>query len=260
MTKPLIVTMKSKLTRISRYVSGFLVVQLLIGCAAYITPGSGINLESIRDKSIREQFEKEPAAPFPATIAVVRVQQSGYYSMGNEGHGIGVFSVVTTRDVEKDEHFKLLTSLPQVAGIAPLNRLVIPARLRSVEDLRFAAAGLHSDMLLLYTIDTSFKIKNRYIRPLTQISLGFLPNKEASVRTIVSSILYDVRTGFIYGLTEASGTTSVMANTWSKKRLIEKSRLLNEEKTFDGFVTEFTKTWSGVILEYHNKRTSDPSN
>ena len=53
-----------------------------------------------------------------------------------------------------------------------------------------------------------------YLRPLMSITLGFLPNKDASVRIKVSSILYDVRTGCIYGLAEASDSTSVMVNTW----------------------------------------------
>jgi hypothetical protein len=41
-------------------------------------------------------------------------------------------------------------------GLAPLNRLVLPQQLQSDRELRVGAAKLHADMLLIYTLDTTF--------------------------------------------------------------------------------------------------------
>ena len=86
-------------------------------------------------------MEAKPLAAFPASIAVVRVQASGYQSQTAQGYGYGNYSVVTTRDVEKDDCMERLEKLPQVAGIAPIGRLLLTPHLQSDMELRQAAAG-----------------------------------------------------------------------------------------------------------------------
>src|SRR5437868_5508520 len=68
---------------------------LLSGCATYQTPGAGINVGNLSraDEDIAEVMKREPAAPFPARIALARVQASGYYSRGNQCYGQGQFCV-----------------------------------------------------------------------------------------------------------------------------------------------------------------------
>jgi hypothetical protein len=209
-----------------------------------------VNLRAIDDYGIRERFETKPAAVFPAHLVVVRVQEPGYRSYGTRSYGSGNYSIVTTRDVEKDEQFNMLSSLPRVAGLGTLNRLLVPANLQSVKDLRQGAASLHADLLLLYTFDTSFRVKEKDVGPLAVISLGFLPNKKAYVTTTASAVLYGVRTGHVYGLAEASHTTSVVASTWSTKAAVDSTRIETESKAFEKLVDEFVKTWSDVLEEY----------
>jgi hypothetical protein len=216
----------------------------------YVTPGAGVNLEAISDSGIKERFLTKPASVFPASIAVVRVQQSGYYSHSNRAHGHGEFSVVTTRDVERDAHFEKLSSLPEVAGLATLNRLLLPEKLQSVKDLRLAAASLHADMLLLYTLETTFRVRGKDIGPLAVITLGFLPSKRAYVTTTASSVLYDVRTGHVYGLAEATHKTDHIATTWSKPQVIENARLDTELEAFSRLVDQFCRTWPDILKEY----------
>jgi len=172
-------TASCRLSRASVLVCGSL-LPLSAGCqSAYVTPGAGVNLQAINDYSIEERFRTKPASPFPARLAVVRVQQPGYRSCGNAGYGTGRYSVVTTRDIEPDEQFDRLASLPQVAGLATLNRLLLPENLTSIRELRLGAASLHTDMILLYTLDTSFNIRGVELGPLSVVTLGFLPNKKA---------------------------------------------------------------------------------
>ena len=78
-------------------------------------------------------------------------------------------------------------SLPLVAGVAFLNRLLLSERLESTKDLRQAAATLKTDMLLIYSIDTSFNVENTDVGPLGIITLGFLPTKNARVTATASA-------------------------------------------------------------------------
>jgi len=226
------------------------------GCSTYVTPGPAANLELISEYEIKERFKTEPAAPFPARIAVVRVQGPGYYNHTCESYGNGAFSVVTARDVEGEEGFEQLASLPRVAGLAMVNRLLLPEELHSVRDLRLACAGLHADMLLVYTFDTAFRVKDHDVGPLGVITLGFLPNKQAFVTTTASAALFDVRTGYIYGLAEATHTTCHLASTWSTGKAIDNARTETEQRSFSELIDEFAETWDGVLSEYAQPATA----
>lgn len=223
------------------------------GCASYVTPGGPVNPVSLGDPKIEEAMAREPMAEFPTNIAVVRVQASGYRSHTVESYGRGRYSVVTTREVETEAHFERLAALPQVRGIASLNRLVIPQTLNSDEDLRRAAAALKTDMLLLYTLDTSFRVDTTDLGPLSVVTLGLLPNKQARVTCTASAALYDVRTGFIYGLAEATAKESEIASAWTSRNAIDRSRRDAEREAFDLLVGEFEKAWDGIVQEYATK-------
>lgn len=228
------------------------------GCASYVTPGRGVSLASIDESEpdIAENFKRKPASPFPARLAVVRVQDSGYYSHCNRSYGRGAYSVVTTHDVEKDEHFERICKLPMVAGVAPLNRMVLSRHLQNVKNLRVGASQLKADLLLVYTFDTSFDVPGQDVGPLTLISLGFLPNKQASVTTTASAAIYDVRTGYIYGLCESTANQKRLASSWSKKDAIDRCRIDTETEAFDGLVGEFEKTWKMILEEYTAAKTA----
>ena len=232
-------------------------LMLASGCMKrqYVTPGGGINLAAIEEKDIREHFLTKAASNFPARILTVRLQQSGYYSHGNEGHGGGAFSVLTVRDIESDEHFDALENMPQVAGLGPVGRILLPNHFSSIKDLRIAAAKLHADMLLLYTIDTSFRVRGQSLGPLSVITLGFLPNKKAYVTATASAVFVDVRTGYYYGLAEASHTANHLANTWTKEKAIDKARLDAEKAAFGDLILAIEKTWNGILKEYADKIT-----
>src|SRR5262249_41881974 len=104
------------------------------GCAtAYRTPGSGVSIPEITAPNVAAAMSAKPAATFPARIAVVRVQGSGYESYTNRGYGRGALSVVTAHDIETDADFERLTAMQGVSGLATLNRLLLPVSINSVE-------------------------------------------------------------------------------------------------------------------------------
>lgn len=224
-----------------------LIVLLSTGCATYVTPAAGVSMAEISDRDLRDYYEVEPAAAFPANIAVVRVQDAGYRSRTNHGYGHGRYTIVTTRDIETDEAFERIVKLPMVGGVAPLGRLLLPSNASTIRDLRAPAAKLRADLLLIYSVDTDFSVEGRSLGPLSAISLGFIRNKKANVTATVAGALVDVRTGFIYGLSEASASEQQKASVWSTEMAIDTARLRAEKAAFRDFMSEFETLWKGVV-------------
>ena len=99
-----------------------------------MTPGGGVALLEITDADLKSYYNTRPATTFPANIAVIRVQDSGYRSHSHHGYGRGRYSVVTTRDIETDEAFERLQQLADVEGVAPIGRMLVPANANTVKD------------------------------------------------------------------------------------------------------------------------------
>ncbi len=222
----------------------------------YANPASqnnGGKIVRIEDYQIRKQFESKPAANFPANVVAVRVQGNRYSAYNCDSYGKGKYSIITARTVEQESDYEKVSKMAGVDRLGTLNRLLLPRDLNSVHDLRQAAAGLHADLLLLYTFDTSFRIDSQEIGPLGIITLGLLPNKSAKVTTTASAVIYDVRTGYIYGLAEASDSRSNIANAWSTEEAIDSARIHTERQAFSKLVDELAKTWNGILGQYAMK-------
>ena len=220
------------------------------GCAKYTTPGKAVSPSTLGDWDIEEILQREPASPFPARIAVVRVQGSGYSSKTASSYGKGRYSVITTRTVEQDADIERIAKLPLVAGVASLNQLIIPYSLNSDKELRMAAASVKADLLLLYTFNTVFRVKDHDIGPLGVISLGMLPNHEAMITCTVSAAIYDVRTGYIYGLAEATARENEMTSKWTSSDTVDDARKRAERAAFELLIDEVEKTWTDVVNTY----------
>jgi hypothetical protein len=240
-------------------VAAALLCGVMTGCASYRVPGMAADfhalgitpqeVEARTDSSIAARLDRQPLAGFPAQIAVVRVQGAGYRSHTTRGYGEGRFTVVTNRDVESDDAVDRMGALPMVAGVAPINRLVLPERLDSEESLRSAAANVQADMLLLYTFDTQFETDKK-IAPLGLISLGLLPDRVARVTSTASAALVDTRNGYVYGVAEATGRDDQLTNAWNDREAVDSSRRKAESEAFDGLVGEFETLWNGVVQRY----------
>jgi hypothetical protein len=235
--------------RIYKAVMLFLAITLS-GCASYTTPGGSVQLSQLADSDINELMSKKPAASFPANISVARVQAPGYQSYKVNSFGTGRYSVITTREVESDDDFIRLSKLPQLAGIAPLNRILLPVDLDSVKALREASARLKADILLIYTFDTTFHAGEQKFAPLNVISLGFLKNKQVTVTTTVSAAFFDVRTEYLYGLSEATAQEVKSASVWSTSDAVDDLRISTEKAAFQKLVPEIEKTWLGIVTQY----------
>ena len=200
----------------------------------------------ITSPDIAEVMARKPAATWPAKLIAVRVQGPGYQSYTNRGYGQGRFSVVTTRDIETEAEFTRLGAMPKVAGFGLLNRLVLPAKLDSADDLRMGAAQLQADIVVMYTLDTSFRTETSQIGPLQLVGLGFFPTKKARVTSTCSVALIDTRTGYIYGVAEWSAEEDQRSGVWNQRDAIDKARMRAERGAFVGVVGEVEKLWAGI--------------
>lgn len=234
-----------------RLLTVFALVMCCSGCASssYLTPGAPADMTVFTELEIKKAFESKPALRFPANLAVVRVQGAGYSSESVRGTGSGAYSVITTREIETEADIARLMKLKQVEGVTTLNRLLLPKRLSSDAELREAAAKLHTDVILIYTVDTTFRDRD-IIPPLTTISLGLAPNRRFHVNATAAGILMDTKTGFIYGAIEEGQTASGVTMAWGDRNAIEASRLKTERLAFEKLLVSFESLWPRICERY----------
>jgi hypothetical protein len=240
-----------------------LAASLLSGChAQYTTPGgpadfhalgiTGQHADALTDGNIRERMNRKPAASFPAVVAVVRVQDGHYRSYSLNPNDIvtrGDFSIISKRDVENSVDMATLRDLPGLRDIAMLNRFVMPVAIKDNQDLRASAADVHADILFLYTFDTRFGRETK-VPFLGTITLGLFPAEQARVSTTVSGAFIDTRTGYIYGLVEASADDDQLANLWTTRDATDQTRRRAETKAFKEMVDQAKGTWKRIVEEY----------
>ncbi len=83
-----------------------------------------------------------------------------------------------------------------------------------------------------------------------------LPTKEAKVTLTASAGLFDVRTGYVYGLAEATAQEKQIASSWNSEDAVDQSRQRAERKAFDQLLSEIEGTWGKVLREYGSPNAS----
>jgi hypothetical protein len=228
----------------------FALMLICAGCASYVTPGAAVRLQDIDRPEIAAAAARKASPNFPARLAIVRIQGPQYRSYSSESYGNGRFSVLTTQELLGENHMSAIQGWPALAGVVPINRLLLPPKLESFDDLRLAAAQIQTDVLLVYTVDTAFRVQGRGYGPLAAISLGMVPDRDAYITSTASALFIDVRTGFIYGVAEATAKASGLTNVWSSQSTIDKKRIEAEQQAFDGLMTQAATTWKGIATQY----------
>jgi hypothetical protein len=142
-----------------------------------------------------------------------------------------------------------LESLPQVTGLAPVNRLLVPERLQSDAELRKIAARLHADVLIVYTVDSTSETVWRKVI-LGVLSLGFASTHETIVTSTASALLLDTRTGYVYGSAESTERVSPRHDVWNSVETGEDAWRNAEKKAMTSLAGELERTWSVVVATY----------
>lgn len=235
-----------------RFVSLTVLLCVLTGCSTYLPPGAKADLQAFAPANIQDAFATKPTHPFPASIAVVRVQSpnyTNYYLRQNGGqYGTGRYSVVISREVEDEAQFARISSLPQVSGLVALNRMLLPPKLESDREIREATARLHADLVLLYTFDTIF-VDRDAAKPLSVITLGLSPTRKITAITTISGLLLDTRTGYVYAAYEVTEKKTALATSWGSADSADGVRRDTEKNAFAKLVDEFAASWPKLLAK-----------
>jgi len=230
---------------------------LISGCATYIPPGGKADLQTFAPPDIQAGFAAKATNPFPASIAVVRVQAPTYtnYNLQHLGgsYGSGRYSIILTKEADEEAQLQRVEKLQQVAGVVTINRMLLPERLESDKELRAAASRLQADLLFLYTFDTSFLDTNT-AKPLSVITLGLSSTRKISAVTTCSALLMDTRTGYIYSAYEVTERAEMFSNSWNSRDTADEARRNNEREAFKKLIDEFATSWT-KLLERHGKKS-----
>jgi len=255
-------------------------IALLSGCSSYIPPGRRADLQQLAPSapvaqtdsqtaprtftdanasapaSAEQLLAAQPANPFPTGIVMVRLQApdyTNYYIDQNGGKfGEGRFCVVLTKELGENEQYERLSKLPKIADVIGLNRILLPQRFDSLEQIRAAAARLSAGMVLLYTVDTKYRDTNSS-KTLTAISLGMSSTKKITVLTTVSALLMDTKTGYIYSAYETTEKEEISSSAWGTRENADKARQKTEARAFARLVDDFVESWPRLLKRYPAK-------
>ena len=226
----------------------------MLGCAEYKVPGPGadfhamgIALNPASDEVHGPQAK--PTTTFPASIAYARVQGPVYQDNSSQTYGIGIYTVVMTHDVEKPDTLQRLAAMRSVTKVEPINKLHLQQSLASAQQLRDAAVGMNSNMLLIYTFDDTVRDSDDS-PPLTILTIGILETKKITLTSTASAVLMDPKTGFVYGATEITDEKTATSNAWGEAAAGEATRQEVETSAFDKLTGQVEKTWGGVLTQY----------
>lgn len=228
---------------------------LAAGCAEYAVPGPAAQLSEIGDYSVQREFDRRPVVTFPTALAVAHIQGPGYgerhYYRGSNGNS--KFTVISVRETENEAAVKNIRNLQKVTGVIFLNDLLLPTTVKGEEDLRTAAARVQAKLLMLYTFNTKFEVDDK-LAPLTTISLGLFPTKDARLVCTASAVIVDTQTGYLYAAAEATARRTQTANAWTSDQAVDESRRLVESEAFGKLASQLPQAWTR-ILELHDKPT-----
>jgi hypothetical protein len=200
--------------------------------------------------SLAEGSPRQPAPQFPAGIAVVRLQASPYRSYSSEGYGAGRFSVIVTRDVPTPEQFQIIAKWPSVDTEAALNSAWLPQKFESIDELRSVAAKMQADVLLVYTIDTTFALQGHVLAPDSSIKLGANAPAPLTIAAKASAAFVDVRTGYVYGHADAGASAEVAELPGSADALDGKRIEVEREALTQLLSTTAKATWTDLAQQY----------
>ncbi len=225
------------------------IVLLCSGCATYVTPGGAAPLEQLNRVHLADGSPQQPAPQLPASFAVARLQASPYKSYSAEGFGSGRFSVIVAREAPTPEQLQLIAKWPAVDDAAVLNSAWLPGKFDSIDDLRGAAAKMQADVLLVYTVDTTFELHGQAVPPEGAIALGSKEAGPATVSAAASAAFVDVRTGYVYGRVEASASADV-SELLKARDALDAKRIEVEHDALAQLMSRAGKAWADIAQQY----------
>ncbi len=228
----------SKVLRLSM-LAGVLSAIFASGCSQYHTPGGPADLRVLGLGS--ESASAALKMPVSSLVAVVRVQAPDYRSMTRSGVTAGSVSMVLDADSEDAADLQRLGKMYAVRGTIGLNRMVMPAQISGLADLREAARAAGADALFVYTLDT------RFFTPTDvgygeQLRLG-VANNSAHVESVASGVFLEIKSGQIFGQIQTNAKVNVNADDFSAPIVVDRARRNAERLAFAALTREAEARW-----------------
>lgn len=222
---------------------------LCAACAHYRTPGGAVQWDALHGTDA-DAIPRQPSPHFPSNLSVVRLQASEYQSATVGSYGKGRYSLVTSGELLSETQLQAIAQWPAVASVGRLDLQLLPRKLESLDDLRLSAAKLQSDILLMYTVETTFRIGGQDYGPDRKLRLGGAPGEGDAVTSVARAVFTDVRTGYTYG--EARGIVSrgLDAAAVADARSVDAARLAAERDAFTQLVGEAKARWGEIARHY----------
>lgn len=187
---------------------------------------------SSRSSSSRTLY---PTVKFPARIAIAQVSNESASNL----------YLVNKRDLETDEHRKIVASLPHIAGVTHINSAYLPSRRTNIKELRKAAQRLGSNMLALYQFNTSSRVNNGST-VLSVATLGAAPTNGTKATANVSITFIDASNGYIYGVAEEQATKKALSSTWGAGNARKRSEHKANQEAFNKLMKNLPNFWNTV--------------
>ncbi|MFT4046735.1 MAG: hypothetical protein QM661_08570 [Solimonas sp.] len=215
---------------------------IVAGCASYRTPGAAFRFDEAPVGAPNTGAARLNA---PVSIAVARVQASGYRSYSAQAYGVGAYSVLAIPSADGDGALAAIGRWPGVAGVALIDSALLPASLGSLDDLRFAAAKQGADVLFVYSVETRFDIGGTVLPPQSPLQPGKAPDG-AIVHADAQAQFIDVRTGQLDGVAAGSTTLADLAASWATPQALDGKRLDAERAALTQLLGDAARSWTAL--------------
>ncbi|TAJ19109.1 MAG: hypothetical protein EPO68_06830 [Planctomycetota bacterium] len=194
-------------------------------------------------------YARAPQAQLPARVAVARLEsretEPSWRRETSPRTTSAKLVLANKADAVTSAAYQRLAALPEVADLTPLNTLVAAQTIESQEQLRAAAAAVQADLVYAYTFDSYAKTRTNLpgLYVLSLGLLGFLPLVSIEVETTASGALIDVRSGYVYGVADATETIKSSTDGWSLDEDIPRTREKAETAAFEKLNAAFEQRW-----------------
>lgn len=180
----------------------------------------------------------KPSVRFPARVAFARV---------NGSHGNSL-RLVNERDLETDNHAKIVGSLPNLAGAVNIHSAHLSSNTTNYRELRAAARRLGADIVGVYQFHTSSRTTNGSTL-LSVVTLGAAPTNSSKATTTASLTFIDSKTGYIYGVSEQRATSSGLSTSWGEYSTRENATHRANQKAFDKLIKNLPTFWQSITAK-----------
>jgi hypothetical protein len=170
-------------------------------------------------------------------VAVARIERSGnsfYLDTGSSG--------------EDPAYAAKIAALPGIRGFVPLNRVALTGSVKSYRELDVEAQKVGADLLAVYRFETQKENQDAFV-PLSVLSLGLAPTVGHTTTTVVTLIIRDARTGYIYGIMEERAESKGLTLAMDIQNANQRGQRKTRKEAMDRLMDRLPGFWNGVLAK-----------